>query len=212
MFKKKFQKILKWKANNSGTQSSDHQSQLYVADLCHRPSAAGEAPWWTWEALCWITLKILHWRTLIHSCGTQRHHGVARPFFTLTAKDCKASATKTSCADLSETFMITFFNLVAESPLFCSPSSGREGALRTYCTYSQSERGHQQRLQTAPSPFFLKQHWSRGTSFSESVEIQMVSKVKDVLIGVDREKRLDVLLSQSQKKFPQSNTFAWDSS
>lgn len=102
-------------------------------------------------------------------------------------------------------------NLVAESPLFCSPSSGREGALRTYCTYSQRERG-QQRLQTAPSPFFLKQHWSRGTPFSESVEIQMVSKVKDVLVGVDREKRLDVLLSQSQKKFPQSNTFAWDSS
>lgn len=66
---------------------------------------------------------------------------------------------KPSYAHQSETSMITFFNLVAKSPLFCSPSPGKEGALKTYYAYCQKERG-QRRLQTAPPPFFLKSHWS----------------------------------------------------
>lgn len=40
--KKKLKRIHMWQAASSGTQSSDHQSQLHVADLCRRPSAAVE--------------------------------------------------------------------------------------------------------------------------------------------------------------------------
>lgn len=90
--KKDFQRILAWNAGGSGTQTRDHQSQLYMSVLCCRPSAAGEA----FPAESERPYSEPHKKLapndinslLQHACF-QRHHSAAPPLplFALIAKD-----------------------------------------------------------------------------------------------------------------------------